>query len=356
MIPLPYSVTNPTRTFPILTVCLILLNTSIYFGGMSGGEVVYLWEQFGFSANHIQPITLITHQFLHGGLMHLIGNMWFLWLFGANLEDLMGKIGYTLYYLAGGVLAALVFKVAMGATLPEGVAHNLIGASGAISAIMGGYFVLFPKSKVKCVFLLGWIPIPFQLPAVFFLGLYFVMQFVMLKSMSYSNVAYTAHIGGFAFGAGVLYLLISTRAVIVPNLEKVKRGEYANIKAEEAFLGRLAAAFEKKQFGVIPELYRGLLVATPHLVFEPEKQIQVARAIISAGDPQLAIDAYRRLMAAAPEHPLSHRAGIDIAKILINTYGDKQTAAAYLQWVAQASGGVGPLNAEALALLQRLSA
>ncbi len=356
MIPLPYSVTNPTRTFPILTVCLILLNASIYFGSASGGDVVYFWERFGFSASHVQLLTLITHQFLHGGIMHLIGNMWFLWLFGANLEDLMGKIGYTVYYIAGGMIAALVFKVAMGATPPEGVAHNLIGASGAISGVMGGYFVLFPKSKVKCVLMLGWIPVPFQLPAVFFLGLYFVMQFVMMKSMSYSNVAYTAHIGGFAFGAGILYLLIATRAVIVPNLEKVKRGEYANIKAEEAFLGRLAAAFEKKQFGVIPELYRGLLVATPHLVFEPEKQLQVARAVNAAGDPELAIDAYRRLMAAAPEHPLSHRAGIDVAKILIGKYGDKQTAAAYLRWVTQASGGIGPLNAEAIALLQRLGA
>lgn len=352
MIPIPYMVDNPRRSFPIVTLCLIALNAAIYFGSAAGGDVIYIWEQYGLDTTHISVLTLITHQFLHGGIMHLAGNMLYLWLFGANLEDLMGKIGFIVYYLLSGIVAALLFIVVTG-TGGVGV-HNLIGASGAISGVMGGYFVMFPKSRVRCVLWIIVLIIPFTLPAVVFLGFYLVMQFMMIRMMDYSNVAYAAHIGGFLFGAGVLYLLIATRAVIVPNIEWVKRGEYALLGPADEFLGRLSAAYQKDQFGAVPKLYRELLQAEPQIVFDPDQQMRVARAVQKGSDPALAVEAYRRIMVQYSAHPLAQRAGLEIAKILAYSYKDARAAWPYLQWVIQSAGGVGPVAAEAHGIARRL--
>ncbi len=351
--PIPYSVTNPRKNYPFVTVCLILINIVLYVLMMASGRPAEVVHSFGFPVAGFSLIGLFTHQFLHGGIMHLVGNMWFLWLFGANLEDLMGRVGYIVYYLLGGVVAALAFRLVVSAA--PGDPTRLIGASGAISAVMGGYFLLFPKSQVNCIFLLGWLPIPFKTPAVFFLGLYFIMQFTFMRLMHYANIAYAAHVGGFAFGAGVLYLLLATRAVIVPNRDHVARGEYALVSPEDEFLGRLKAAFEKQRFEAIPALYRNLLIHSPNVVFTPDVQMRVAQALLKGDDPEMAVDAYRRLMTAAPGHSLSHRAGIETAKVIMSVYRDRNAALAYLNWVLQATGAAGPLAVEARAIMQRLS-
>jgi len=350
MFPIPYAVTNPTRRLPFMLFCLIAANVAIHFGAVHGGDYIHFHEQLAFKTDEVRLTTLLASEFMHGGWMHLIGNMWFLWLFGANIEDMMGRPGFVAFYLAGGIVATLAFKLAQ--DLAGAPSVSLVGASGAISAVMGGYFVLFPRSKVKTFFLLLIFPVPFfPIPAWFFLGLYMVMQFVSMRMMEYSNVAYMAHVGGFAFGAGVVYLLTATRAVIVPNFDAVKRGQAALLGPQEAFLGRLEAAYEKKQFGSIPELYRALMDQVPDAMFEPCEQLKVAGAIHAAKEYAMAVEAYRRLMEFFPETPEAHRAGLQSAKIVGGALRSPASERAYLEWVVRAAKGQGPAAEEAKALL-----
>lgn len=138
-------------------------------------------------------VAVLTSMFLHGGIGHLLFNMWSLWIFGNNVEEAFGHVRYALLYLAGGVVATLVFVfVNPNSTVP------LVGASGAIAAALGAYAVLFPGHRVLT--LLGWILLP--LPAVIFLGFWFFAQF----GLGGTNTAWEAHVGGFIFGLAVAAL------------------------------------------------------------------------------------------------------------------------------------------------------
>ena len=145
--------------------------------------------------------TLVTSQFLHGGWLHLGGNMLYLWIFGNNVEDRFGRIRFLVFYLAAGILAALS-QVAIDPTSPV----PTIGASGAIAATLGAYLVLFPRARVTTLVFLGFFYQLIDVPAIVVLGFWFVLQLVEgLTSLgsvqSGGGVAFFAHIGGFVFGA-----------------------------------------------------------------------------------------------------------------------------------------------------------
>src|SRR2546421_6911727 len=151
-------------------------------------------------------LTLITSMFMHGGLAHIFGNMLFLWIFGDNIEDRLGHIRYLIFYLVCGIIAGLshVFATAMLASDPSSLLVPSLGASGAISGVLGGYILLFPTNRV--VVILGWFATP--MPAFIAIGLWFVFQLInglgVLGSGSQAGgVAYAAHIGGGFFGVGV---------------------------------------------------------------------------------------------------------------------------------------------------------
>ena len=133
-------------------------------------------------------LAVLTSMFLHGGWLHLLGNMWFLWIFGDNIEEAFGHLGFVLLYLVAGVGATLGFAL-LHATNVE----PLVGASGAIAGVLGAYLVLFPRGWVLAVWFLGIVPVP----AVIFLGLWFIGQF----SVATEGVAWEAHVAGFLVGA-----------------------------------------------------------------------------------------------------------------------------------------------------------
>lgn len=155
-------------------------------------------------------LTLLTSMFLHAGWLHLIGNMWYLWIFGDNVEASMGSLRYLLFYLLSGAGAAgLQMAVSGQSTVP------MVGASGAISGVMGAYFVLFPWSRILTL-----VPIWFflqlvEVPAFIFLGLWFLLQFFsgLVDLQSLGGTAWWAHIGGFLAG-GLLVFLFKRRKVI----------------------------------------------------------------------------------------------------------------------------------------------
>ena len=139
-------------------------------------------------------LSIVTSMFLHGGWLHLGGNMLFLWIFGNNIEDRFGRLRYLVFYLTAGIVATLTHAfVAFKSTIP------LVGASGAIAGVMGAYFVLYPKVRIRTIVFIG-IPLAPRIPAWAMLGFWFVSQFFVAPS---AGVAWVAHVGGFVFGAVV---------------------------------------------------------------------------------------------------------------------------------------------------------
>lgn len=200
----PIKDTIRSRSFPIITWGLIIINILIYFyeSSLSQAGLDHLISTYGLIPSKIiltNPLTwlpLLTHMFLHGSWWHVLSNMWTLFIFGDNVEDRMGSVRYILFYLIGGVAAGLIQMLQGGdPNIPS------IGASGAIAAVLGAYFLHFPKSKVVTF-------IPFllfiwfvKIPAVIYLGVWFISQLYSgITSASASGIAWWAHIGGFVFG------------------------------------------------------------------------------------------------------------------------------------------------------------
>ena len=212
---LPLRDNLPTRRFPIVTVALIAANIvvfALYQGAGEGEGFVTSVNDFAFRPCEVEEscptagegwlVTLFTSMFLHAGWLHLLGNMLYLWVFGNNVEDTLGRPRFIAFYVLGGVAAmatqsavTLMFGTQADASIPN------LGASGAISAVLGAYFVLHPHGRVLTYVF----PFFIFLPAVIFLGIYFVMQaFVgglsFVGAQESGGVAYFAHIGGIVFG------------------------------------------------------------------------------------------------------------------------------------------------------------
>lgn len=165
-------------------------------------------------------LTAFTCIFLHGGWLHFLGNMWFLYIFGDNVADRFGHVGYVLFYVGCGVAASVAHLLSgPESTLPT------IGASGAIAGVMGAYLLLYPKAMVQCLVPLGFIWQIMVLPASIFLGIWFLIQFFQgtfaIGSTQAGGVAWWAHIGGFVVGAGVAFGL-DRSGVLKPKVEAVR--------------------------------------------------------------------------------------------------------------------------------------
>jgi membrane associated rhomboid family serine protease len=216
---IPLKDDTPSSTYPYVTVAFIVINVLVFLYQISLGYsgmnyFIYTTAAIPYEITHLVdtgppavvalPFTLLTAMFVHGGLLHLGGNMLFLWIFGDNVEDSMGHVKFVVFYLLTGLLASAAHVFAApNSTLP------MIGASGAIAGVLGAYFVLFPRANVKTlVFLFVFVTI-IQVPAVFFLGLWFLFQ--LLSSGSGGGIAWYAHIGGFLAGALLIRFFIKGR-------------------------------------------------------------------------------------------------------------------------------------------------
>jgi membrane associated rhomboid family serine protease len=253
----------PTDRFPVVTVALILINVVVFLGfqGIKGfssvdnktvveyGAIPYELTHWGkhcaavkaqtpsgtqvvpvcpnqpeFREFDLRPekqpstwITMFSSMFMHGGFLHIIGNMLFLWIFGNNVEDSMGRVKFALFYLLGG-LAALWGQVLFSpnADVPT------IGASGAVAAVLGGYILLYPRARVLTLIFIIFFVTVIELPAVFLLGFWFLEQIYFGAADLTSptggggGVAYWAHIGGFAFGLATIKLLATRHKSIPP--------------------------------------------------------------------------------------------------------------------------------------------
>jgi membrane associated rhomboid family serine protease len=205
----------PSRSTPYITVTLIALNAALWLYELTiPNDVLPVFLQlYGVVPADFSTPTLVSSMFLHGSWSHFIGNMWYLWIFGDNVEDRVGHGRFIAFYLLCGVVAALG-HVAMdpASTLPT------IGASGAIAGVMGGYFVLYPQSRVLTLIPLVFYVEIIELPAVLLLGFWFVMQLfnagviAVTSNSSSGGIAFVAHVAGFVAGlAGVFVVRKRTR-------------------------------------------------------------------------------------------------------------------------------------------------
>jgi membrane associated rhomboid family serine protease len=208
MIPLRDS--QPSHTAPVVTLGLIAVNVLafLYQVSLDTYSMNHLVAAWGVIPDRLRLSTLVTSMFLHGGWMHLIGNMWFLWIYGDNVEDILGRAKYLAFYLLCGIAAALV-HVAFNFSSPV----PTIGASGAIAGVMGAYMVKFPRSRIVTLVFLFVFLTTVEVPAYVILLYWFVIQFFSgVGSIGYSHlsqggVAWFAHVGGFVAGVILIFAL-----------------------------------------------------------------------------------------------------------------------------------------------------
>jgi membrane associated rhomboid family serine protease len=218
---IPLKDMTPRRSVPIVTILLIVANSVVFFYQVSmpprAAEAFLLTYgmvpakiQYALAGTHHATLqqaaqSIFTCMFLHGGWLHILGNMWFLWIFGGNVEDRFGSARYAVFYIVCGLasgVSELIFT--WGSHIPS------IGASGAISGVLGAYVVFFPRSKILTLIPLFIIWFTMRIPAIIFIGLWFVMQFLSgISSLgaggaaSSGGVAWWAHVGGFLVGLAI---------------------------------------------------------------------------------------------------------------------------------------------------------
>jgi membrane associated rhomboid family serine protease len=221
---IPLKDDNPSRRVPIATIILIILNITVFiyqFFYDTRGPA-YLVNALGFtpyellhltdigSRNPVPvPVTLLTAMFIHGGFLHIIGNMLFLWVFGDNVEDRLGHMRYLLFYVLCGLTASLIHGVIFSSSrIPT------VGASGAIAGVLSAYMILFPRARVTTLVIVFFFIRIVRIPAAVLLFLWFILQIISGMadlSVHTGGVAWFAHIGGFA--AGLMLLMVMRPAV-----------------------------------------------------------------------------------------------------------------------------------------------
>lgn len=180
-----------TKKIPFITILLIAINTLLFFYFLPDLDEVI--STYGFRVIDFSWQNLFISMFIHAGIWHLLGNMWFLWIFGDNLEGKIGHFRFLLFYLLCGVFSMLIYTF-----FTTDVTTPVVGASGAISGVLGGYLIYFPRNKIKAVVPLLFFWTIVSIPAVVYVILWFIYQLVSMGVDQ--SVAYIGHIGGFLTG------------------------------------------------------------------------------------------------------------------------------------------------------------
>ena len=284
---IPLRDTVPARNYPVVNSIIIAINVLVYLVQLAHGDgLTQFIHTYGLlPARYSEPrlaayfttgqqvFSFFSYMFLHGGFWHLLGNMWSLYIFGDNVEDTLGHLRYVFFYLLCGLASGLSHVL-----INWGSGAPVIGASGAIAGVMGAYILLYPRAKILTLIPIFFIPYFIELPAFFFLGIWFVLQFLSAAmSQGEGGVAWWAHIGGFIFGLVFLkiFMLIPEWGITnrvrtktakkgsdrVRMIKTVTGGDDLNlygsidITSNEAKLGtrkliNLPLGFKKRLFGV----------------------------------------------------------------------------------------------------------
>lgn len=335
MIPIPISTDYRMRIRPWANYVLVALNAGMFILGIHGGNL---------TARHLmlQPISpqlfqFFTSMFMHGNWEHLVGNMVFLWVFGNALNDRLGNVGYLLFYIGGGLFAALGY-LAVSGTAP------VLGASGAICAVTGAYMVLFPRVNITMLF---WFVIitTFEVSSLFFLAIQFVVNLWMSAQVAVapgvsSGVAYVAHSAGYVYGIGIGAALLLLRmlprdAFDLPNLVKAwrRRQQYKRMVAGgfSPFAERGEEAQTKRPVDAkVRVAKRNDTASAVSLAHRKELSVAIGRNDLAG-----AAQHYQQLVADDPQLVLPRQQQLDIANHLMGDQSYAPAAEAYERFLSQ---------------------
>jgi membrane associated rhomboid family serine protease len=341
------------KHFPFIISVIIAANIFLFLLHATGPNYESIIMKYGFIPDRFSVTTLFTSMFLHGGLLHLGFNMWYLWLFGNNIEDRWGIILFLLFYLSAGVFSMLLYSV----LIPEKLGSiPTIGASGAISAVLGAYAVLFPKTRITFKYLI-WLFIffirfgEFKLYAYFWLAFWFVQQafstFLVTAGHTADSVAFGAHLSGFLYGVvigfgtrlyrevrfrenvqlgeNVLFKLLGGKQFKQRTIEEY--GEIESLKAE------VIKAIRTDNDSDIVLYYTDLVRKYPEVTMDEKTQYRIAESLEKQNSLQVAFTAYRNFILNYPFSKFADKAFLSIGKILLETGDEEKAKYAFLQIV-----------------------
>ena len=317
MLLLPISDDNTTYSRPYVNYGLIAINVLIYLLVLGSGSEEEVWLDYGMKPARIgaEPFTLITSMFLHGGFFHLFGNMLFLWIVGDNVEDSLGHGWYLAVYLGGGVVADVIHAAfAAGSTVPT------IGASGAVSAVMGFYVLIFPHNRIRILYWLFWYLIgTFWIRAVWAIGAWFALQLVWalvsVGSETVTGVAYWAHVGGFAFGAGLALALRAVWPAVNPHRRHGREPAgpaprpFGRARTHRGVPSDLGRSWSR---GAVPTVSP----VSVELFTSPENMERTVHQRLAVGDVAGAEHAFDAFARAYPQRPMDVRVQLGLVQSL----------------------------------------
>lgn len=374
MILLPIGTDVRPRKPPLANYLIVALNVAVFcltdiFGGRAGEQVKALY-----TLDAARPLLFqyITYQFLHGDLTHLVGNMLFLFIFGNAVCDRMGGVGYALFYLAGGVFAGLTFV---------STADNpILGASGSIAAVTTAFLALYPRVGVTLLFWVFIYLTTFSVPAmvviVFKIILWDNILAPSLDRGAISNVAYSAHLGGYAFGFAVSLMMLLVRALPRHQFDiaalwdrRLRRGALApagrmarpvrvreigsrpldelSISPSERLRDEVLTALSAGRIGQAMASYLMLLELSPDAALPRAAQLELANHLAQAGRHDAAARAYELYLSAHPGSPDANQVRLLLGLIYNRYLGDYAAAARHLRLAAE---GLGNESQRALAI------
>jgi membrane associated rhomboid family serine protease len=329
------------RRTPIANVALITLNCAVFvlFNLSTSNQASHFREQYLIlDAEWPRLFQFLTYQFSHGDLWHLLGNMLFLWVFGNSVNAKMGDIAYVLFYLTGGVFAAIVF------TMND--TSRMLGASGAIAAVTTAYLALFPRSRVTVMYIFFFIGF-FELPATILILFKIILwDNVIAPSITpgaMTGVAFSAHLGGYIFGFLTAALLLATRAVARDHFDMLALiDRWHRRRAFQAVMSDPVAQ-RRAQFGTVA---RSPGVSSAERAADEARLDAVTNlraqivALLAKGDAAAAARTYEQLTAIDPAQCLSARNQLQVAREFYGAGRTPQAANAFERYLNSYSGGV----------------
>ncbi|MBN2211866.1 MAG: rhomboid family intramembrane serine protease [Sedimentisphaerales bacterium] len=329
---IPIGTDNILRRRPVVNHILIAINIAIFIltylffypdadGRQPALEPFYLWPQ------HPQLHQFLTCAFLHGGLMHLAGNMFFLYVFGGNVNDKLGNLGYLLFYLAGAIFSSLGYAEF------DPVQKPVLGASGAVAAVTGAYMVLFPKTNIRVLYffiLIGTIDVP----AFYFILFKLIFWDNVFMADRVGGIATNAHLAGYAFGIAVPFAMLALKLLphstfdlwaVFSRWRRRKQYQQMTQQGYNAFSG--LRPHRKTIFARVTNV-------NPHAEEIMDLRSKISDAV-SNNNLTVAADYYRRMVALDAEQVLAQQVQLDIANHLMQSNEHQDAAAAYEAFLRQ---------------------
>jgi len=335
---IPIRTDYPMLRRPWANYAIVLANLAIFVLGFNGTATARAVSDLGLlQADQPRLYQFFTCMFMHGGWMHLLGNMIFLWVFGNAVNDRLGHVGYVLFYLAGGVLAGVGYLV-LGGSAP------VLGASGAIAAVTGAYLILLPRTRVTLLVFLFFLIVPFEISSLFFIGMQFAWNVVSsvndyVTPTGGGGVAYAAHSSGYVFGIVVALLLLGLK--LIPRHSADLPSLWRSRKRRSAYRRMVADGYDPFRYGGRPPVRPVEATArwTPAPTPPPPasaREVETRRAIaraLSDGDFRAAAERYLELIQFQSDAVLSRQNQLDVANKLFQDARYAQAADTYERYL-----------------------